>query len=114
VQAKWDHSFGSRIDMDAQLRSMLSRTNAAHVWIYHQSGVISVPATDVLKGEMDNAQTAGQLIADGVRCSEGDPRIGRDIRKELVRSLNEMLREVAADTALGVTVRSRKKRRRRR
>jgi hypothetical protein len=110
VQAKWDDTFSPTANgMGEQLRRMLARTQAAHVWVYYPSGVISIPATDVMNGETEeNATTAGQLIADGLRCTEGDPLIGRDTSKEIVRSLNEMLRELATDKAVGVTVRPRR------
>jgi len=109
VQAKWDDTFSSTdADMGEQLKNMLDRTQASHVWVYYPSGAISIPAIDVMNGETErNATTAGQLIAGGLGCTEGDPSIGRDTSKEIVDSLNEMLRELAADKAVGVTVRSR-------
>jgi hypothetical protein len=109
VQAKWDHTFSpTAADMKEKLGNMLARTQASYVWVYHPSGVTSIPATGVMNGETGrNVTTAGQLIADGLECTEGDPRIGRDTSKEIVDSLNEMLSELAADKALGVTVRPR-------
>jgi hypothetical protein len=107
VQAKWDDTFSpGATDMGTQLRHMLARTRAAHVWVYEPAEVISIPAIDVMKEEAHkNATTAGQLVANGLGCIEGDPQIGRDTSKELIRSLNDMLEELAADVAIDVTVR---------
>jgi hypothetical protein len=118
VQAKWDKTFSpGQHDVTDQLTSMLMRTEAAYVWVYHRFGVKSIPALDVMHGEIEeNAGTAGQLIADGLACEEGDPLIGRDTSKALVPSLNQMLRELATNKGVAITVRPRsealKKRRR--
>src|SRR5258708_3197307 len=100
--------FFNRCEYGRACENMLDRTQATHGWVYYPSGAISIPAIDVMNGETErNASRAGQLIAGGLGCTEGDASIGRDTSKEIVDSLNEMLRELAADKAVGVTVRSR-------
>jgi hypothetical protein len=99
VQAKWDDTLSPEsADTRRQLRNMLDRSRrASFVWVYSPTGAVSIPANDVLQGEtQENATTPGQLIANGLKCTKGDARIGRDTDMPLVRSLNDMLQELSA------------------
>jgi hypothetical protein len=73
AQSKWDHALPrAKKDLQEQSHKMMSRTNAAYVWIYGPAGIVAIPASDVRDGQVDysNAQTVGQLIADSLRCEQ--------------------------------------------
>ena len=112
VQAKWDRTLSiDGPDTRRQLSDMLHRSRASHVWVYSRSGVVSIPAADFMQGKTaEHVTTPGQLIADGLKCTEGDQHIGRDLGKPLVQSLNEIIREIAARKALSLRVRFRRRR----
>jgi len=81
---------------------MLERSpSASYVWIFAPDGIYSVKAEDVLSNRLIvPVETVGQQIAEGLRCTEGDPAIGRNTALPLPESLTEKMRELAAPKAI--------------
>jgi hypothetical protein len=107
AQAKWDRTFSpTDTGLQAQSQRMFSRSEASYVWIYQPTGIAVVPAEDVMGGtvQYDNAKTVGGLIADGLRCQEGDRTIGRNTSVAVDASLNEMLEQLVTDRGLDIKV----------
>jgi hypothetical protein len=78
VQAKWDRDVERRNKtLQTQVDKMKRRSPASYVWIYEPSWIRVVPASDVVAGKInyDDATTVGQTIANGLRCTQGDPRM---------------------------------------
>ena len=73
----------------------------------HPNGVICYPAGDYLNPDPEGGggQSVGSLIANGLRCEEGDRGIGRDLTKPLITSLNEIMEKLAVNTAVSFTIR---------
>jgi hypothetical protein len=112
VQAKWDDTLGSSPDdIKRQCDDMLRRSKDSYVWVYGPGSVGVVPAdTDFSDGgrrAVEGAQTVGELLASGVKCTAGDETIGRNTDRPLVDSLNDMLRELAARAAISIVAQRR-------
>lgn len=107
VQSKWDDTMTDP-RMQARIDKLLARSPSSYVWIYEPANIVVVPAAKVSGGEFDrrDTQTVGQMIANGLRCSEGDPSIGRPLGVSLGESLRRIQEEVAANRVLSVTVRA--------
>jgi len=105
VQSKWDDS-KDRKGLARQVRDLKDRTNSSYVWAYGPSSISVVPADDVAEGKMDfsSAKTVGQLISDGLRCHEGDPKLGRDLTMPVPQSLTAMMEKLALKHALSITL----------
>jgi hypothetical protein len=81
VQAKWDSSIKTDRRLRRQVRQMRGRSkDDSYVWSYGPKGVIAIPSGAFLNpGSIYPDMTAGELIAEGLRCRKGDLRIGRDL-----------------------------------
>lgn len=110
AQAKWDHSERDP-KLPEQIGKMMERSeSSSYVWVYGPNGVTCYPAGDYFNPESATGQSVGSLIANGLRCKEGDRRIGRDLTKPLITSLNEIMEELGVLTALSFTIREGKRR----
>ncbi|MBR0969682.1 hypothetical protein [Bradyrhizobium japonicum] len=105
VQSKWNDS-KDRKGLAAQVRDMKDRTTSSYVWAYGPSSISVVPADDVAEGKLDfsSAKTVGQLISDGLRCHEGDPKLGRDLSMPVPQSLTAMMEKLALKHGLSITL----------
>jgi hypothetical protein len=104
VQSKWDSTARDR-GLAGQCDDMLRRSRESYVWVYGPQGVSVFPAhaeglADAAAG--GSGGTVGNLLADGVACTAGDRRIGRNPEGDFVESLNAQLRELAVGTALSI------------
>jgi hypothetical protein len=113
AQAKWDHS-AKDPHLPEQIGKMMERSEASsYVWVYGPNGVTCYPAGDYLDPpSVGGGQSVGSLIANGLRCEEGDRKIGRDLTKPLITSLNEIMEELGVQTAVSFTVREGSRRQR--
>lgn len=110
AQAKWDDTTADA-KLPQQIGKMLERTESSYVWAFGPHGILCTPATEYFDPEPpDTAQTVGSLIANGLRCKEGDRHIGRDLTKPPGTSMNEIMEELGVYTALSFTVREGKRR----
>ena len=113
VQSKWDRAFAhskERRRLRTQARYMLDRTQESYIWIYEPTGIRVMRATAIFPPALlpiaVSGTTVGELIAAGLRCNAGDPRIGRDMGLPLVESLDSMLERLAAKTGLELALRA--------
>jgi hypothetical protein len=105
AQAKWDYTTKDA-KLPGQIDKMMDRSESSYVWEFGPHRVTSFPAGDYFNPAPDShGQTIGSLIANGLRCEEGDPGIGRDLTKPLITSLNEIMQDLGVNTALSFTVR---------
>lgn len=107
VQAKWDDALSSsKKELDAQQDKMLNRTEAAYVWIYEPRGIAVVPAGKIRAGKFryEDAGTIGELISNGLRCTAGDPELGRNLDQPVAESLESIMRELSIGHAIAFTV----------
>lgn len=114
VQAKWDRS-AKDPKLPEQIGKMTDRSeSSSYVWVYGPNGVTCYPAADYLNphSEGGGGQSVGSLIANGLRCEEGDGGIGRDLTKPLITSLNEIMEELGVQTAVSFTIREGRRRHR--
>jgi hypothetical protein len=107
VQAKWDHAMrhsSERRRLRDQARQMLERTDDSYIWVYERTGVAVIPtiAFPLSPGTplLWPRQTVGELLADGLKCTAGDRKIGRDLGQPLVSSLDTMLERLSAKSAI--------------
>jgi hypothetical protein len=108
AQAKWDHALGrpaERRKLRTQARRMLERSHESYTLVYEPTGIGVVPAlaavdNPLLWPSIAVPTTVGQLVADGLRCTAGDPHIGRSLDLPPVEGLNAMLERLGTDTAL--------------
>ena len=103
AQAKWDHTKDSKLP--EQVGKMMERTESSYVWVFGPHDVTCLPAGTYFDPNPTEGQTIGSLIANGLRCEEGDRRIGRDLTKPLITSLNEIMQELGVNTAVSFTIR---------
>lgn len=112
AQAKWDDTTKDR-KLPGQIGDMMDRTESSYVWVYGPDGVTCYPAVDYLNPSVASAgQSVGSLIANGLRCEEGDRSIGRDLTKPTVTSLKETMEEMGVRRGMALTIREGKRRRR--
>jgi hypothetical protein len=104
AQAKWDEATKDR-RLPGQIEDMTDRTDSSYVWVYGPNGVTCYPAGDYLDAPGTAGQTVGSLIADGLRCTEGDRDIGRDLTKPTITSLREAMEELRVARGMAFTVR---------
>ncbi len=98
VQSKWDRTFfPNREELQQQCERMLARSRSSYVWVFGPNEVLSIDAKDVVSSMPLHGQTVGTQIADGLRCHQGDVRIGRDTSKPLDRGLGDIMRALAAE-----------------
>jgi hypothetical protein len=108
VQSKWDDTASGKTLTD-QVRKMRRRSVASYVWVYTRSSISVVPASDVAGGVLDmtRSTTVGELIANGFRCFEGDPAIGRDLNLGEPESVFATMQKLSADQSLAISIQER-------
>jgi hypothetical protein len=110
AQAKWDHTTKDA-KLPEQIGKMRERTGSSYVWVFGPQGVLCLPAGEYFHpAPSRKSQTIGSLIANGLRCEEGDRRIGRDLTKPTITSLNEIMQDLGVNTALSFTIREGRRR----
>ncbi|XIA62678.1 hypothetical protein ACFIOY_24705 [Bradyrhizobium sp. TZ2] len=100
VQSKWDHTTRDP-RLRGQIDQMTDRTDASYVWVYGKSGVYCAKASTLhpVPREID-LKPIGELIADGLRCTAGDLKIGRDLSLPRAQGLIRKMRELQAPVGL--------------
>jgi hypothetical protein len=110
AQAKWDDTTKDA-RLPQQIGKMLDRTESSYVWVYGPHGANCFPAGEYLAADpTEKGQSVGSLIANSLRCKEGDEGIGRDLTKPLITSLNEIMQDLGVNTALSFTIREGRRR----
>jgi hypothetical protein len=106
AQAKWDHTIKDA-KLPEQIGKMMERTESSYVWVFGPHGVTGLPGGTYFDPNPaeEAGQSVGSLIANGLRCKEGDRRIGRDLTKPLITSLNEIMQDLGVNTAVSFTIR---------
>jgi len=105
VQAKWASTIQKDDRLKDQCRQMLDRTQESYVWVYAPRGVAVIRATDIGNTPLPKtAGTIGTLIADGLSCSAGDPRIGLNLRIPTVHALDSIMRDLSAERGISFVV----------
>jgi hypothetical protein len=106
VQSKWDGELSSsKKKLDEQRGDMLNRTDEAYVWVYEPLGIAVVPADKMSAGRFDhtNAITVGQLVTDSLRCTRGDPSLGRNLDLPVAQSMRRVMEELSINRAIAMT-----------
>jgi len=92
-----------------QCKQMRRRSKkSSYVWIYEDDHVLSVKAPQASKPilqRVTEASSAGELIADGLRCNRGDEDIGRKLSAEPVEGILEVMKRLSVPTGLDFVVR---------
>ncbi len=104
VQSKWQHKLDDA-RLPGQMSDMIKRTKDSYVWAYGPNGVTCAkiyPTTD--GASYDDMKSVGGLVADGLRCTAGDPAIGRNLSLPRPEAMRHKLRELQANTALSFTL----------
>lgn len=91
--------------LDEQQEDMLEHTDSAYVWIYEPLGIAVAPAGSVRRGKVDPQEilTVGELVADGLRCTQGDPGLGRDLDLPIGQSVRSVMEQLSISHALALT-----------
>ncbi|QDW35837.1 hypothetical protein FFI89_000990 [Bradyrhizobium sp. KBS0727] len=111
VQSKWDHTFKpNNKDFREQCEKMLELSKSSYVWKFGPHGVESVQAEDVLNPPQESSfsespHTVGKQIADGIKCTQGDETIGRDLTLRDPESLTDIMRRLSVDKVMTITAR---------
>jgi hypothetical protein len=104
VQSKWDHTMRDK-RLHGQMGQMIDRTKDSYVWVYGPNGVSCAKVFHTKDGpSMDDFKPVGTLIADGLRCTAGDPLIGRDMHLSRAQAMRQKLRELQVNTGLSFTL----------
>jgi hypothetical protein len=104
VQNKWDRTMKDKRLPD-QMGQMIDRTTEAYVWVFGPNGVTCGKVYHTPRGpSYDDLKPVGRLVADGLRCTAGDPRIGRDLNIPRPQGMRQKLRELQLNTALSFTL----------
>ncbi|WP_315792443.1 hypothetical protein [Bradyrhizobium sp. SZCCHNRI1002] len=104
VQSKWDKTIGDK-RLSGQMGQMIDRSSDSYVWAYGPNGVMCGKVYHTTTGPaLDNFKPIGGLVADGLRCTVGDPRIGRDLRLSRKDAMRKKLRELQANAGLSFTL----------
>jgi hypothetical protein len=92
-----------------QCKQMRRRSKkSSYVWIYEDDHVLSVKAPQASKPilqRVTEASSAGELIADGLRCNRGDEDIGGKLSAEPVEGILEVMKRLSVPTGLDFVVR---------
>lgn len=105
VQAKWDHKLANDPLLHRQATRMRNRTRESYIWSYGPHGVTSIHTGAMIGATpIEEPVSAGELIADGLRCRKGDPNIGRDLSLPRPRAMDAMLKRLHAEAALEIEV----------
>jgi hypothetical protein len=81
AQAKWDTA-AKDPKLPDQIGKMIGRSeSSSYVWVYGPNGVTCYPAGEYLNPDLDGGggQSVGSLIANGLRCKEGDREAMEDL-----------------------------------
>ncbi|EIG63583.1 hypothetical protein [Bradyrhizobium sp. WSM1253] len=109
AQEKWDYTMDDP-KLREQIEKMLDRTDSSYVWSYGPNGASCLPAKLHDPATSSGVQITGSLIANSLRCLEGDEELGRDLTKPTITSMNEIMEELGVYTGLSFTVREGKRR----
>jgi hypothetical protein len=109
AQAKWDDTMDDP-KLATQEGKMLERTGSSYVWVFGADGASCLRAGAGHIVASSESQSIGSLIANSLRCIEGDTGIGRDLTKPPGTSMNEIMQELGVYTGLSFTVREGKRR----
>jgi hypothetical protein len=110
VQAKMSKSLiRDRRDLRNQASRMLRRSKDSYIWVYGPTGIVAVPAKRAayprLPGDFfKDGISVGELIADGLRCNAGDPKIGIDTHMPKPRAMNAMMERLSARKGLNFSM----------
>jgi hypothetical protein len=107
VQSKWEVDLrGSGKELMPQVGKMRARTPSSYVWGYGPAGIAVLPSTAVAPQRIDRSKemTVGELIAAGLKCTEGDPQIARDLSLPPLQGLTKRMEELAADIGVAVNL----------
>jgi hypothetical protein len=92
-----------------QCKQMRRRSKkSSYVWIYEDDHVLSVKAPQASKPilqRVTEASSAGELIADGLRCNRGDEDIGGKLSAEPVEGILDVMKRLSVPTGLDFVVR---------
>ena len=92
-----------------QCKQMRRRSKkASYVWVYEDDHVLSVKAPQAsapILQRVTDASSAGELIADGLRCNRGDEDIGLELSAEPVEGILEVMRRLSVPNGLDFIVR---------
>jgi hypothetical protein len=92
-----------------QCKQMRRRSKkASYVWIYERDRVRSVKAPQASKPilqRVTEASSAGELIADGLRCNRGDEDIGRELSADPAEGIVAVMRRLSVPNGLDFVVR---------
>jgi hypothetical protein len=92
-----------------QCKQMRRRSKkSSYVWIYEDDHVLSVKAPQASKPilqRVTEASSAGELIADDLRCNRGDEDIGGKLSAEPVEGILEVMKRLSVPTGLDFVVR---------
>jgi hypothetical protein len=104
MQAKWDLTAKDR-KLPSQMTEMMARTDDAYVWFYGPSAVNCAKARDVMKvGVPFQSFTVGELIVNGLRCTAGDGRIGRNLALPRAQAMRNQLSALKTPIGLSLAV----------
>jgi hypothetical protein len=101
IQSKWDNTLGGRLT--EQIFKMKQCSLWSYIWVYYPDRVVCIKTDDYLAGK-HAGESVGKQIANGLRCTEGDRGIGRNLNLPITSSLNQMMREIGAKRAVAVEV----------
>jgi hypothetical protein len=103
------HRSGEPQRLGNQCKQMRRRSKkSSYVWIYEDDHVLSVKAPQSSKPilqRVTEASSAGELIADGLRCNRGDEDIGRELSAVPVEGILEVMKRLSVPTGLDFVVR---------
>jgi hypothetical protein len=108
VQSKWDRTLHTDKNLRSQSNEIYRRTRTGGwVWVFgpHDIECVRTNRTrheDLPRDLMDNSTSPGQLIADSLRCTEGDPAIGMPLDGSL--SVNEAFEKLKAAEMLQIVM----------
>ncbi|MDA9452315.1 hypothetical protein [Bradyrhizobium sp. CCBAU 21360] len=106
VQSKWDKTIGDK-RLPGQMGQMIERTPDSYVWSFGPNGVMCGKVYKTPTGpSLDSFEPLGRLVANGLRCTAGDPRIGRDLRLSRKDAMRRKLRELQINSGLSFTLRN--------
>jgi hypothetical protein len=109
VHSKWDRTINDQ-RLPGQMGQMIDRTGDSYVWAYGPKSIACAKVVKTIHGpELLEVSSIGDLVADGLRCTVGDPGIGRDLSLPRGQAMRHKLRELQANTALSFTLTSRRR-----
>ncbi|WP_271557662.1 hypothetical protein [Bradyrhizobium sp. CCBAU 45394] len=107
----------SRSDERRRLRNQSARMRRrsltdSYLWVFEDNGVICVPAPKssdpVIRGSTYQPQSIGGLIANGLRCEQGDRKIGRNPLEPVARGLVNAMASLGVPNGVALDVTSTK------